>query len=381
MNIGTDKLLSVATDLDVAIEKLTTNAPELGRGFDFSQNRLKAQIENSSPLFNWLISTSVSGMLKNALNQGTIDIRMNSKTGDYEVLAPTLVGTVTPEMSADQCCWTPMDLAMCASKAPLKTLCLQDCHPIAQEMLDKKLKVKNNDLIGYFKQPGQTYEEVRKFMARESMAFYTANNVILGNLEYGTGFLKPYHGLLQILEQKEVLHIPGVSPLAAFDMLGCRLALIGSGNYVIAVHPILMQSIKELIRPNQYGIAPQNWTVNGDSVSYNGIRFMADKRVPVDIKRGFGEAWVLDGDTVGSLLLYNPRPEDEAIREVSTQTNNRTEGCFTTCTLYHNMGTVVSTDTNRLAVVTNIPLSTACNGFALSNLGGMVQPSTLVPMD
>ncbi|MGH2252036.1 hypothetical protein ACQ1Y7_16185, partial [Enterococcus faecalis] len=71
-------------------------------------------------------------------------------------------------------------------------------------LLDRKLKVQSNDLIGYFKQAGQTYEEVRDFMNRESMAFYTANTIVNEQLDVTTPILKKFHALMEILKPPEV---------------------------------------------------------------------------------------------------------------------------------------------------------------------------------
>ena len=75
-------------------------------------------------------------------------------------------------------------------KAPINILCLKDCVDMLNHLLDRKLKVQSNDLIGFFKQAGQTYEEVRDFMNRESMAFYTANTIVNGQLDVTTPILK-----------------------------------------------------------------------------------------------------------------------------------------------------------------------------------------------
>ena len=75
-------------------------------------------------------------------------------------------------------------------QAPINILCLKDCVDMLNHLLDRKLKVQSNDLIGFFKQAGQTYEEVRDFMNRESMAFYTANTIVNGQLDVTTPILK-----------------------------------------------------------------------------------------------------------------------------------------------------------------------------------------------
>ena len=37
-------------------------------------------------------------------------------------------------------------------KAPINILCLKDCVDMLNHLLDRKLKVQSNDLIGFFKQ-------------------------------------------------------------------------------------------------------------------------------------------------------------------------------------------------------------------------------------
>ncbi|MGH2251943.1 hypothetical protein ACQ1Y7_15615, partial [Enterococcus faecalis] len=75
--------------------------------------------------------------------------------------APLNVFKTPPKDSKGECCWLPFDIPAWGGKAPINILCLKDCLDMLNHLLYRKLKVQSNDIIGFFKQAGQTYEEVR----------------------------------------------------------------------------------------------------------------------------------------------------------------------------------------------------------------------------
>lgn len=53
-------------------------------------------------------------------------------------------------------------------------------------------------------------------------------------------------------------------------------------------------------------------------------------------------------------------------------------GCGETCTYYYNFGTAMGNNANRLLRIVDVPIAGACLS-AISDLGGLIQPQTLVP--
>ena len=216
-------------------------------------------------------------------------------------------------------------------------------------------------------------------MARLSMAWFTARNIILGTTTTATATLKPFHGLLEVVEDASVIKVLGSNILAAFDMLGCRISQLGDGDYVFAVHPLVYESIKRAVVVDRFGRYPEGWDRVGDEVTYNSIGFIRDKLVPIDMSAGTGDVWMLDGQHVGALMGTSLRPGADFIRE-DFNTDTVANGCAQECTYYYNYGTVFGSDSNHLAVIINVPVSANCLGEAMTGLDLIIQPNTLVPI-
>ena len=93
-------------------------------------------------------------------------------------------------------------------------------------LVNETRKIKANDMVCYFQREGETIKEAQKRMDLISMAYFTAINVILGTMATGTATLKPFHGLLEVMEDKAVIKIVGTNVLSAFDSVALRLASI-----------------------------------------------------------------------------------------------------------------------------------------------------------
>ncbi|MGH2202199.1 hypothetical protein ACQ1ZM_15710, partial [Enterococcus faecalis] len=77
------------------------------------------------------------------------------------------------------------------------------------------------------------------------------------------------------------------------------------------------------IRLNRYGILPDGWTINGESILYKGAQVLPDKTVPVDVENRTGVIWQLSGESVGVFLGSTLRPAEEyIIRNQFTTTND-----------------------------------------------------------
>ncbi len=381
MNITEVMIEQGAIGLDKVMEHLNSgsNIGTIGRGVDFSDNELATELQNQFPLLTWLMGTGPAAKMRGAYQNGSLPMRKNDE-GDWTIRLPFKVGTTPPQDTSGECCWVPMELTKCGAETLIKLLCLKDCESMLDNFIMKKQKFQPNDLICYFMRAGETIKAARIRMARMSMAWFTAHNIILGTTDTGTAVLKPFHGLMQVIEDPAVIKISGHNILAAFDSLACRYAVLGEGDIVYAVHPLTYYSIKREIVPGKNGQLPAGWAKNGEDVTFHGHRFIADKMVPVDVDNATGEIWQLDGNVVGAWMATTLQPSDEFQRHTFTTNNNQVEGCAGECDYYYNFGLAFGTDPNRLAVITDVPLSTNCVGPHMLGTEHLYQPDTFVPI-
>lgn len=375
-----DALNMASVDLD-SLSKFS-NIGEIGIGLDYSNNQLANEMQNQFPLLNWLMGTSVSQRWASESSQGIMDIHKDTSDGLFKVTMPWMVGTTPPEDMSSECCWIPLELQKCGGRVPLYMVCLKDCNPMMENMIYSNQRFQDNDMTNYFQRRGEYIKEARTRMAKLSMAWYSAHNFILGTSKTTTKTLKPFHGLLEVLEDSAVLHQVGSQILAAFDSLSVREAVIGTGGEVVyACHPLVYESLKRAVVPGQFGQLPAGWTNEGGELRFNGHRFIQDKMVPVDLTKGTGEIWVLDSEAVGIYLATDLIPTKPFIREMNATNDNRNDGCMTECTFYYNYGVVGATDSNKLAVVTDVPFSGSILGETLNGLDYIVTPQTIVPIN
>jgi len=371
-------LLKTLDAIAVDHEKLATNFTEVvpdctGLGAD-----PKTEIQNQNQLYNWLLNTSLSRRVRGMINSndGMCILHKDATSGEYVIEIPQTFWSELPVSTANECCWQPFDFAKCGTNVPVKRLCLKDCISIDDEILGGVLRV--NAAYRPYASRGEKFNTIRKRIAKVSMAYLTAYNVILGTDNNTTDILKPFHGLLQIMANPAIAKLDGTDILSAFDSLYCRLILLGNTDVVIAVHPVIYSSILSVIRVGQYGDLPLGWTRNGDDIRFHGIRFIQDKRVPLDTAAGTGEAWVLSGDAVGLWMVTDLMPADRFIKESGHKEESLQDGCGSECTFYYNYGAAFNNNANKLALITNIPVSAYC-AKSISDLDAVVNPKTLIP--
>ena len=378
MQFSVKELQAASVDHEKVLKQMSSNIGDVGISVDFSQNTLRNPMQNNHPLLAWLMNTTMSTMARNSRNRGLSSIHKD-ENGDWQLMLPFSVYTLPPTDTQGACCWVPFDIAKCGGLVPLHMLCLKDCENIMDSLINMNRVGGGTDLIGQFLRQGETVQAARRRMARMSMSFFTARNVILGVSNAGTDVLKPFHGLLEVMEDVSVVKILGTDPLAAFDSLYCRLQVLGAGNYAIAVHPLTYQGIAAMVQPGRFDRLPDGWTRSGDTIRFRGIQFIQDKAVPVDLTGGVGEAWILDGETTGMYLATDLSPTDNFVRHGFASTDDPAQGCASECDFYYNLGAAFNNNPNRLAVITDIPLSANCLGTSLQGLDGLITPNTLVP--
>lgn len=359
-----------------------SNAGTVGIGTDYSDNSPANPFQNVFPLVSWLMNTPASRKMQGAMNRGAWSV--TKKDGNFYIQLPFTYGTTEPKSTLGECCWVPLDLAKCGSEAPLALLCLKSCEPIMDSLVNETRKIKANDMVCYFQREGETIKEAQKRMDLISMAYFTAINVILGTMSTATATLKPFHGLLEVMEDKAVIKIVGTNVLSAFDSVALRLAALGDGDYKFACHPLVLEGIKSVIVPGKFnGEYPDGWTRNKETgeVAFKGHGFIADKLVPCDITEGTGDVWVLEGNTVGLVMGTTFQPSEKFQRHTFSPANLTAEGCGSQCDYYYNFGCAFGTDANRLMVIQGIPMSAATLGDTLNGLDLVLKPTTIVPIN
>lgn len=378
-NVSTSQLDQIALNM-ADVERLS-NIGDIGIAVDYSDNMLANEMQNEFPLAMWLLNTQASRRMRAKQRDGSIDIRKDS-TGKFQITLPWTVGTTPPTDTSEECCWVPFDLQKCGAQAPIDLLCLKRCEDLLENFMNDIRRFGTNDLVGNgFQNAGETVEQARTRMDLISMAWFTARNIILGTSDTATETLKKFHGLMEILEQADVIKLSAQNILAGFDSLACRLAVLGGGDYIIAVHPLTYMAIDNAVQPGQFGTLPNGWTRDGGVLRFQGIPFIQDKLVTLDMKESTGEAYLLDGRTVGAWMMTNLRPEEKYWRFSGDYNKKIAEGCAGECKYYYNAGTAFGTNANKLAVLTEIPLSANCTGTSLFGLDNIIQPTTIVSMD
>lgn len=379
LDYSIDQIKAISQPMEDIIE-LSSKIGDIGYAPDFSNNTLASNMENTHPLVAWLMNTPMTTKMRAAASRGLGSLHKDAKTGEWVLEFPYTVGTLPPDDTTGACCWVPLEIAKCGGKVPLRLLCLKDCENIMDDLINKNRTGGSNDLLNVFLRPGETVKDARVRMAKNSMAFFTAYNMINGTINGGTTHLKPFHGLLEVLESADVIKKDGANILGAFDSLACRWSVLGGGNYIIAVHPLTKMGIEAVIVEGKNNKLPAGWTRNGDALSFRGAPVIADKVVPVDVTKGTGEAWILEANSVGTYMATDLIPAEPYIYHDFTSTNDPAKGCAGKCDYYYNLGTVFNTNPNHLAVVHSIPLSANCQGDTLFGFDKLISPDTLVPM-
>lgn len=362
----------------VDITKLASNFPEVFvdcTGLEDAS--LRNELVNRFPLVEWLMSTPLSRQL---LSDANADIHHFYKdtNGKWQLRTPKMIWTQAFESTQDECCWVLPDFAKCGAEVPMNLLCLKDCTEILDELIEKTVKMGSRVNVPGIAAPGDTIEDVKRRLARLTMAFLTAYNIQLGMDNTSTDILKPFHGVLQLFNNPAVVSILGTNILAAFDSLGCRLNALGDvSSYVIAIHEMGYEALLQAVVPGQNGELPAGWTKSGDELRFKGIRFLRDRFMPLDTENGTAEAWVMSGNAIGVHMGTDLAPGEDFIRYTGTE-ETKAKGCFNECVYYYNYGAAFNTDARKIMKIVDIPVSADCLA-ATSDLWNVMKPTTLIP--
>lgn len=362
----------------VEVTKLASNFPEIFYDCTGLEDAsLRNELVNRFPLVEWLMGTPLSRRLLSDSNANIHHVHQDSN-GKWFLETPRSIWTQAFESTQDECCWVLPDFAKCSGYVPLNLLCLKDCNKILDELVEKQVRMGSRVNVPGIATPNDTVEDVKRRIARLTMAFLTAYNIQLGMDNTSTDILKPFHGVLQLFNNPAVIAINGTNILAAFDSLGCRLDALGDlSSYVIAIHELGYAAIKKLIVPGQNGELPVNWTIVDGEVRFKGIPFLRDRFMPLDVGDGTAEAWVMSSEAVGVHMGTDLAPGEDFIRYSGSEATVA-NGCYEECTYYYNYGAAFNTDARKIMKIVDIPVSADCLA-ATTDLWNVLKPTTLIP--
>lgn len=372
MNINMKTLEANAFD----IKSLASSYADIARecyGLDGAQ--FANELQNKHPLVPWLLNTPLSKAMRARVTSGLEHTRQD-EDGVWQLEVPKSLWSVTPENSSSECCWNPVEFDRCAGEVPVYLLCLKDCEDILDSMMNKTARLNGRDAVAPIAKAGESVETVNERIAKLSMAMYTAHTLIQGQPTVTTNMTKPFNGLMEVMSNPAVMHIDGSSILGAFAELGCRLAVLGTTGKKFASHPLIINAIKKVITPDEYGRRPDGWSVDGEgNPVFMGIGFIAENLVPYSTTASTGEVWLLDSDAVGAMLLTDLIPTNDFVKDgwAFDDTN-----CGTECKYYYNAGACFGNNANHLAVISGISIGTTCAN-AIYDLADIVVPTTLIP--
>ncbi len=379
MNIGGNALMKldrVAVTPDYLM-KLSTNFVDIISDCEGVEDfNLREELQDYFPLATWLLDTSFARLIRQRSTNPQMMHHSSDEDVEWEMEVPGSVWTLTPANSDTDCCWTMPDFAKCSDSVPLMMLCLKDCDNIFDKMVMQRLRINERTDLAGIARDGETVERVNERIRMLWFAFYLAHTAILGTTNTSDNITKPFHGLLEVMQNPAVVSVAGTNPLAAFESVGCRLAVLGGyADYVFACNPLIYESIKKLVVPNELGQYPSNWSRVGDEIRFMGIGFIRDKLIPVDMTNNTGDVWLIDGATVGLFFGFNLN-NPFVIRDDFTEQTLENE-CGQMCTYLYNFGAVAANNANRVMVISDVPVASNCT--EINDLAALINPQTLIP--
>ena len=207
----------------VDVEQLATNFIDIiSDCVGLEDFTLRNAIQNEYPLATWLLATSFSRVMR---QRSTNPQMMHKKDGVWTLEVPGTVWTLEPQNSGDDCCWTMPDFAKCASDVPMSMLCLKDCDDIFDKMVFERLRINDRIDLAGIARSGETVDDVNDRIRRLWMAFYTMHTAILGTMDTSDNIVKPFHGLLEVLQNDadKIQTDTGTQQLAQEEEGGSRL--------------------------------------------------------------------------------------------------------------------------------------------------------------
>lgn len=377
INVSNAALEQAAVD----VKQLASNFADIAAGCDCSLDgaTLASQMALRFPMVDWGLNTAMARTARNASTgaDGRLNLNFFSKdaNGKWNMKVPGNVWTL-PQTSPDtECCWEPFDFDKCCGEVPLNLLCLKDCDSMADIMMYDTLRITRGEAVRGISNVGERVSTVNRRIADLSFAFYLNYTASLGMDGVYTDILKPFHGVLDVMNNPAIMTIAATSILTAFEELDCYMfAGEMSGDYRFFMHPLILRSVERAVRPNQSGELPTGWSRSGGALRFNGIPLVGDKTIPMDPVTGYGEIWLLEGNSFGIFLvrdLYNPYRRESGL-------DTSIDNCGTECRYEYNMGAAFNNNSDKLAKIINVPIDRVCMGV-IGGMDSLLRPKTLIP--
>lgn len=371
-------------DPERAMKKLASNIGDVGISVNLTDAVLDTSVEVSSPLFDWIrngSATARAGRLTGLAEP------YKDCDGVWQFMLPPRIGTTPGEDTGDACCWASFNIMMCNDKFPVSLLCMEMCEDIMDYLINMKRTPSGGDLTSYFQRAGETVLDARRRMALLTMQWLTINTAILGTITASSGNIKKFHGLFDIMNDEFTLNFSGSNILSAFAQIACRLLWLNrdaANDWGIGVNPTTFIAIASAIKKDRFGEYPAGWNVtyNGaiPSVTFSGITFISDWRVPIDHENNVGEAWLINRSVVGFWFATNLQPTEEYHFTDFNSSNVSQKDCGRVCERWYNIGGAFSMNKYGAMVISNIPLNGVCSGDALLGLDNITNPTSMAPM-
>lgn len=357
------------------------NAVELKEALQFATNAIGAvtkgiQPDNSKSTINHNNDGNdplVARLLNNGVAESADILIDPCKTGreKYYIQTPYVIND-TPVGADDDgtgCCVGTPTIEACRYKLHIHELCVKDCVETSlDEMVEQVVKQKPQDTRDPFTEYGKSFAAKRaKFVTRYAR-FIFERNFILGTPETSGDGLRPFHGLISRLADNRTLKIDGsAGVLESIMMADCRLMAQGMdvANYIIAINPILMPTLKQEVRTYLKADPLSDWKLTGNTVSYRGMPIVTSRFIDVDLSDNTTSVWLIDPTKVGIKSIYTPT--NPYIKRIDSQ-----EDCGGHCVGLHLAGTTVVTNWNGLILVNNVKLASICDSLVLSGLDGFI---------
>lgn len=337
---------------------------------DNSKSTINHNNDGTDALANRLINNGVA-------QAATIEIDpCKSGREKYYIQTPYVISDtpVGADDDGEGCCVGTPSITACRYKLGIHELCVKDCVATSlDEMVEQVVTQKSQDTRDPWTQVGRSFAQKRaKFVARYAK-FIFERNVILGTSQTSGDGMRPFNGLVERLADDRVLSIDGsAGVLESIMMADCRLAAQGMtvGNYIIAINPILLPTLKQEVRTYLKSDPFTEWKLTGNSVSYRGMPIVTSRFVDVDLSDNTTSVWLIDPSKVGIKLLYPTTAP--YIKKIDSG-----EDCGGHCITMHTAGTTVVTNWNGLILINNVKLNSICDSLVLSGLDGFINSGVI----
>ena len=363
----------------------TANAIDMSEVLKFATNAIDAvqvgiQSDKSKATANGLPKNDpiITDLLNNGVAQNaTIEIDPCKAGKDkYYIQTPYVIADtpIGADDDGEGCCVGTPTVTACRYRLGIDELCVKDCVSTSlDEMLEQAVKQKAIDTWMPWGKAGASIAAKRAaFVAMYAKEIFQRNFVLGTQKTKGDG-MRPFNGLISRLLDERVMKIDGsAGVLPSIMALDCRLMAQGMSvsNYIIAINPILMPTLRQEVRTYLKSDPFSDWAINGQSVTYRGMRIVTSKYIDVDFDDNTTSIWLIDPSKVGIKTV-------RGVNDPYLKRHESPDDCGGHCITMHNAGSTIVTNWNGLALVNNVRLNAICDSSSLSGLEQFVNAGVL----